>query len=288
MHAGTMPARVVKLVQQPRSPGEIGFDEFPRVGIIGGSGLYDPGVFEDAVEVQIHTPYGFPSDNVVVGRVSGRVVAFLPRHGRGHKYPPHKVPYRANVYALYTLGVRSIISVSAVGSLRPDYAPGDFVIPDQFIDMTRGREYTFYDGPRTCHIQIGLEPFTEEIRAALIETARKYNKTHERGCYVCIEGPRFSTKAESRVWREVFGCDIIGMTLVPEINLARELGMCYGMLALITDYDIWVPHQPVTAEMVERMMAEKMELVRKVIVEAVPKVPPEIPKCAEILRQACI
>jgi len=213
---------VVKLTHPPKTPQEIGVDEFPTLGIIGGSGLYDPGIFENAVEVQIHTPYGPPSDNVIVGRVSGRVVAFLPRHGRGHKYPPHKIPYRANIYALHALGVKSIVAVSAVGSLRPDYAPGDFVVPDQFVDMTKGREYTFYDGPRTCHVSIGLEPFTQEIRQVLIETARKYNKTHDGGCYVCIEGPRFSTKAESRIWREVFGCDIIGMTLADK-----------GMLSLI-------------------------------------------------------
>jgi len=279
---------VVKLTQPPRRPQEIGFDSFPTLGIIGGSGLYDPGIFENAVEVQMHTPYGLPSDNVIVGRVAGRVVAFLPRHGRGHKYPPHKIPYRANIYALHALGVKSVVAVSAVGSLRPDYAPGDFVVPDQFVDMTKGREYTFYDGPRTCHVQIGLEPFTQEIRKVLVETASKYNKTHDGGCYICIEGPRFSTKAESRIWRGVFGCDIIGMTLVPEINLARELGMCYGLIALVTDYDIWVPHQPVTAEAVEKMMTEKMALIRKVIVEAIPKIPEEIPKCAEILNYSCV
>jgi 5'-methylthioadenosine phosphorylase len=216
-------------------------------------------------------------------------VAFLPRHGRGHKYPPHKIPYRANIYALYSLGVRQIIAVSAVGSLRQDYAPGDFVVPDQFVDMTKGREYTFYDGPRVCHVQIGLEPFTEELRRILIDAASKYNKVHSSGCYVCIEGPRFSTKAESRIWRDVYGCDIIGMTLVPEINLARELGMCYALLALVTDYDIWVPHQPVTADVVERMMAEKMGLVKRIVAEVVPKVPRELAaKCQATLANACI
>ncbi|MFN7105000.1 MAG: S-methyl-5'-thioadenosine phosphorylase [Pyrobaculum sp.] len=278
----------IKLTYPPSAPSEIGLDRFPKVGIIGGSGLYDPGIFEDAKEIQIHTPYGLPSDNIIVGKVAGRPVAFLPRHGRGHKYPPHKIPYKANIYALNALGVTSIIAVSAVGSLRPDYAPGDFVVPDQFIDMTKGRDYTFYDGPRTCHVQIGLEPFTQEIRRALIDAARKYNKTHDGGCYVCIEGPRFSTKAESRVWREVFGCDIIGMTLVPEINLARELGMCYGLVALVTDYDIWVPHQPVTAEAVEKMMVEKIGLIKKVVTEVVPQIPDEMPKCREVLRYACI
>lgn len=281
--------KLVKISQFPVKPSDLGIDSLPYIGIIGGSGLYDPGIFAEAFEVQIHTPYGFPSDNIVIGRVSGRWVAFLPRHGRGHKYPPHRIPYRANIWALHQLGVRVVIAVSAIGSLRPDYKPGDFVVPDQFIDMTKTREYTFYDGPRTCHISIGLEPFTEELRKLLIETASKYNTTHGSGCYVCIEGPRFSTKAESRVWREVFGCDVIGMTLVPEVNLARELGMCYALIGLVTDYDIWVPHEPVTAELVERMMAEKMELIRRVITEVVPKVPEGLDaKCAETLKTACI
>ncbi|MBP1449319.1 MAG: S-methyl-5'-thioadenosine phosphorylase [Thermoproteus sp.] len=281
--------KAVKLTAGPLYPEELGIDEFPRIGIIGGSGLYDPGIFESPFEVQMHTPYGLPSDNVIIGRVGGRWVAFLPRHGRGHKYPPHKIPYRANIYALHSLGVRSIIAVSAVGSLRQDYAPGDFVVPDQFVDMTKGREYTFYDGPRTCHVQIGLEPFTEELRRILIDTASKYNKVHASGCYVCIEGPRFSTKAESRIWRDVYGCDIIGMTLVPEINLARELGMCYALIALVTDYDIWVPHQPVTAEAVEKMMGEKMDIIKRVVAEVAPKIPADIEaKCQATLANACV
>jgi len=281
--------KAVKVTSTPVSAGDLGVDKLPEVAIIGGSGLYDPGIFESPIEVQMHTPYGLPSDNVIVGKVGGRWVAFLPRHGRGHKYPPHRIPYRANIYALHALGVKHVIAVSAVGSLRQDYAPGDFVVPDQFVDMTKSREYTFYDGPRTCHIQIGLEPFTEELRKILMETASKYNKVHTAGCYVCIEGPRFSTKAESRIWRDVYGCDIIGMTLVPEINLARELGMCYALLALVTDYDIWVPHQPVTAEAVEKMMSEKMDIVRRVVAEVVPKIPSGVEtKCKAVLENACV
>jgi methylthioadenosine phosphorylase (EC 2.4.2.28) len=155
--------------------------------------------------------------------------------------------------------------------------------------MTRGREYTFYDGPRVCHVQIGLEPFTEELRRLLIESASRFNRTHGGGCYVCIEGPRFSTRAESRVWRDVFGCDIIGMTLVPEINLVRELGMCYALLALVTDYDVWVPHQPVTAELVERVMGEKLDLARRVLVDVIPRIPKNLhERCGEVLRNACV
>ncbi|WP_188596490.1 S-methyl-5'-thioadenosine phosphorylase [Thermocladium modestius] len=261
----------------------------PRIGVIGGSGLYDPGILGDAVEVQMHTPYGFPSDNLIVGRLAGSWVAFLPRHGRGHKYPPHKIPYKANAWALRAVGVSSVIAVSAVGSLRQDYAPGDFVVPDQFVDMTKAREYTFFDGPRVCHPQIGVEPFNEEIRRLLVEAAAKYNKVHDGGCYVCIEGPRFSTKAESRIWRDVYACDIIGMTLVPEINLIREMGMCYGLLALVTDYDIWVPHQPVTADAVERMSAEKLDLAKKVLVDVIPRIPDSLgEKCSREMANACI
>jgi len=285
--------RLVKLSSPTESVGtvtekELGIDSLPYVGIIGGSGLYDPGILGESVEVQIHTPYGAPSDNVILGKLGNEWVAFLPRHGRGHKYPPHRIPYRANIWALRTLGVRVIIAVSAVGSLRRDYEPGDFVVPNQFVDMTKGREYTFYDGPRVCHIP-GVDPFNEELRKILVEEGGKVNRTHDGGCYVCIEGPRFSTMAESRIWRDVYGCDIIGMTLVPEINLARELGMCYALLAIVTDYDIWVPHQPVTAELVERMMREKIDLARKVLIRAIPRVPKNIHlKCEEPLRTSCI
>ncbi len=283
--------KVVKVTAGAPSIGAdvLGVDELPYVGVIGGSGLYDPGIFTDSFEVQLHTPYGLPSDNIILGRLGGRWVAFLPRHGRGHKYPPHKIPYRANIWALKALGVKAVISVSAVGSLRSDMAPGDFVVPDQFVDATKSREYTFYDGPRTCHVQIGLEPFTEEIQVLLYDEGRKVNRSHKGACYVCIEGPRFSTKAESRIWREVYGCDIIGMTLVPEIVLARELGMCYGLLAIITDYDILVPHEAVTAEMVERMMIEKTSLAKHVLANVIPRIPSDIHlKCEETLRHACV
>ncbi len=283
--------KVVKVTTNAFSidAGVLGIDELPYVGVIGGSGLYDPGIFADSFEVQLHTPYGLPSDNIILGKLGGRWVAFLPRHGRGHKYPPHKIPYRANIWALRALGVKVVISVSAVGSLRGDMAPGDFVIPDQFVDMTKSREYTFYDGPRTCHVQIGLEPFTEEIQSLLYEEGQKVNKSHKGACYVCIEGPRFSTRAESRIWREVYGCDIIGMTLVPEIVLARELGMCYGLLAIITDYDIWVPHEAVTAEAVEKMMLEKTSLAKHVLASVIPRVPRDIHlKCEGTLRHACV
>jgi len=240
-----------------------------HVGIIGGSGLYDPGVVENPIEVKVHTPYGEPSDFITVGEISGVKVAFLPRHGRGHRIPPHRINYRANVWALKALGVKWILGVSAVGSLREDYRPGDFVVPDQFIDMTKCRTYTFYDGPVTVHVSMA-DPFCEDLRERTIKVARGLGyPIHEKGTYVCIEGPRFSTRAESKVWRDVFKADIIGMTLVPEVNLACEAELCYAVLAMITDYDVWA-ERPVTAEEVERIMSQNVERARKVINKLVP------------------
>ena len=205
-----------------------------HVGIIGGSGLYDPGIVENPVEVKVDTPYGSPSDYIIVGDVRGVRVAFLPRHGRGHRVPPHMINYRANIWALKALGVKWVVSVSAVGSLRWDYKPGDFVTPDQFIDMTKNRRhYTFYDGPATVHVSMA-DPFCEDLRSKIVEVGSKLGYTiHPQGTYVCIEGPRFSTRAESRVWKDVFKADIIGMTLVPEVNLACEAQLCYATIAMV-------------------------------------------------------
>ncbi|WP_460126244.1 S-methyl-5'-thioadenosine phosphorylase [Stetteria hydrogenophila] len=253
-----------------------------HVGIIGGSGLYDPEIVEEPVEVKVHTPYGEPSDFITVGRVGGVSVAFLPRHGRGHRIPPHRINYRANIYALKALGVKWVVSVSAVGSLREDYKPGDFVVPDQFIDMTKNRgHYTFYDGPVTVHVSMA-DPFCEDLRVRLVEVTRALGYTvHDRGTYICIEGPRFSTRAESRVWRDVFKADIIGMTLVPEVNLACEAQLCYATLAMVTDYDVWA-EKPVTAEEVERIMKQNTERARRILRELIPKLSgdPDESKCS--------
>ena len=252
-----------------------------HVGIIGGSGLYDPGIVENPVEVRVYTPYGEPSDFITVGEVRGVRVAFLPRHGRGHRIPPHMINYRANIWALKALGVKWVVSVSAVGSLREDYRPGDFVVPDQFIDMTKARKYTFFDGPITAHVSMA-DPFCEDLRQKLIETTRSLGyPVHDRGTYVCIEGPRFSTRAESRVWKEVFKADIIGMTLVPEVNLACEAQLCYATLAMVTDYDVWA-ERPVTAEEVERVMKSNIERARRILYELIPKLSgdPEEARCS--------
>jgi len=261
------------------------------VGIIGGSGLYDPGIFEKAEEIKVYTPYGLPSDSIVVGEFAGRRVAFLPRHGRGHKIPPHRINYRANIWALKSLGVKWVISVSAVGSLREELKPGDLVLPDQFIDLTKKREYTFFEGPVVAHVSMA-HPFCEALRKRIMQAGEKLGiKIHYGGTYVCIEGPRFSTVAESRVWRDVFKADIIGMTLVPEVNLACELQMCYATLAMITDYDVWA-EKPVTAEEVARVMSENVRKAKEIVVETL-KILPEEPEeeecsCCRSLQEALL
>ncbi|MEM0077941.1 MAG: S-methyl-5'-thioadenosine phosphorylase, partial [Thermoplasmata archaeon] len=228
------------------------------VAIIGGSGIGE--IFEVENEINIHTPYGLPSDNISIGKISGVKVAFLPRHGKGHKIPPHKINYRANIYSLKEIGVKKIIGVSAVGSLRENLKPGDLAIVSQFIDFTKKREYTFYDGPKVVHISMA-NPFSSEINDILSKNAKNLGyRVHENVTYICIEGPRFSTKAESMMFRNF--ADIIGMTLVPEINLARELGLCYSTLATITDYDVWA-EKPVTAEEVVKIMKENEYKVKE-------------------------
>ncbi len=243
-----------------------------EIGIIGGSGLYDPGMFESVKEFKIYTPYGNPSDNVMVGTYKGRSIAFIPRHGRGHKIPPHKINYRANVWALKSLGTKWVVAVSAVGSLREDFMPGDLVVPDQFIDMTKKREYSFFNGPVVAHVSLA-DPFCPTLRTLITSVAQSLNvRIHPRGTYVCIEGPRFSSRAESRVWKEVFKADVVGMTLVPEVNLAREAEMHYATIALVTDYDVWA-EKPVTAEEVARVMSENVEKAKRILAELIPRLP---------------
>ncbi len=261
------------------------------VGIIGGSGLYDPGIFEEAREIKVYTPYGEPSDMIIIGKVGDKRVAFLPRHGRRHRIPPHKINYKANIWALKSLGVKWVIAVSAVGSLRMDYKPGDFVVPDQFIDMTKRRDYSFFDGHTVAHVSVA-DPFCEHLRRIIIDAAKELNITiHPRGTYICIEGPRFSTRAESRVWKEVFKADIIGMTLVPEVVLACEAELCYATIAMITDYDVWA-ERPVTAHEVERVMKENIEKAKRLLYHIIPKLPEEPEKelcsCCEALRYAVL
>ncbi len=267
---------VCVLVFEITRPGQVS----AHVGIIGGSGVYDPGVLENPVDVRVYTPYGEPSDFITVGSLGGVRAAFLPRHGRGHRIPPHMINYRANIWALKMLGVKWVLSISAVGSLREDYRPGDLVVPDQFIDMTKQRRYTFFDGPVTAHVSMA-DPFCSDLSHRVVEAARELGYTiHEGGTYICIEGPRFSTRAESKVWKEVFHADIIGMTLVPEVNLACEAQTCYSTLAMVTDYDVWADH-PVTAEEVERIMTSNVEKARNIVSKIVPRLTgdPDTGKC---------
>ncbi len=238
------------------------------IGIIGGSGLYN--LIEDPEEVKIHTPYGNPSTDIEVGEINGVKVAFIARHGKRHSLPPHRVPYRANIYALKKLGIRRLITVSAVGSLKEEYRPGELVTPHQFIDFTKNRRYTFYEGPKVAHIPMA-DPFCPDLRKNIIDASKELSiKLHDTGVYTCIEGPRFSTRAESHMFRNLGG-DIIGMTLVPEVNLAREAGMCFANISMITDYDVWA-NKPVDVKEVMRTFRENVEKVNKIIPEIIKRV----------------
>lgn len=248
------------------------------IGIIGGTGVYDPGLFSAKREIKVHTPYGEPSDLVTIGEYSGVKVAFIPRHGRGHRIPPHSINNRANIWALKQLGIKRIIAPSAVGSLQQDFKPGDIAISDQFIDFTKKRQYTFYDGGQVCHVSVA-DPFCPEVRSIAIDRIKKLKfAMHDKATYVCIEGPRFSTRAESKFFREVMMADIIGMTLVPEVSLAREAEICYLSVAMVTDYDVWA-NKPVSSAEIIEVLAKNVEKTKKLIGDLVPVIPASRKKC---------
>ncbi len=212
-----------------------------RIGIIGGSGIYDIDGLEEASWQQVETPWGDPSDKILTGLLGGTPMAFLPRHGRGHVHSPSTVPYRANIDALKRLGVTDVISVSACGSFRSQMAPGDFVLVDQFIDRTFARETSFFGSGCVAHVSVA-EPVCARLRAAVRDAAAETEiRLHDGGTYLAMEGPQFSTQAESRMYREAWGADVIGMTNMPEAKLAREAEICYASVAMITDYDSWHP-----------------------------------------------
>ncbi|GLW26461.1 purine nucleoside phosphorylase [Microbispora amethystogenes] len=240
------------------------------IGVIGGSGLYS--LLEDAHEVDVTTPYGPPSDSISVGRIGGRSVAFIPRHGRGHTYPPHRIPFRANMWALRSLGVRQILAPSAVGSLRPEIGPGALVIPDQIVDRTQGREQTFFDAG-AVHVSFA-DPYCPSGRAAATATARGAGwDTVDGGTLVVIQGPRFSTRAESQ-WYAGAGWSIIGMTGHPEAVLARELALCYTTLSLVTDHDAGVEAgEGVTHDEVLAFFAANVERMRTLVSQVVEALP---------------
>lgn len=258
-----------------------------RIGIIGGSGVYDPNLLDDAEKRKVHTPYGRPSDLVTVGIYKGVPVAIIPRHGTGHVVNPTNVNYRANIYALKSLGVTHILATSAVGSLKDEIKPGDFVFADQFIDRTTKRAQSFYEGNQVCHISVA-DPFCPELRKLLISEAKRLKFSHhEKGACVVIEGPRFSTKAESKMFR-MWGGDIIGMTMCPEAVLAREAEICYATIAMVTDYDVWKEHH-VTINMVLETMAKNSEKVKTLLGEAIPKIPEKRPcECKSALKTALL
>lgn len=235
------------------------------IGVLGGSGFYS--FLDDVEEIEMETPYGKPSDKIALANIGSKRVAFLPRHGKDHSYPPHMIPYRANLYAMKTLGVKFIIAPTASGSLKREIKPGDFVVCDQFIDRTWGRKDTYYDGPVTKHISTA-EPYCEELRKLAIEVCKDLEvSVHEKGTVVVIQGPRFSTKAESR-WFNIMGWDVINMTQYPECVLAKELQIPYVNIALITDYDAGLEGeediQPVTEEEVYKVFSQNNDKVKRV------------------------
>ncbi len=258
-------------------------------GVIGGSGLYDPKLLKNVQEVNIETPYGKPSDTITIGELSGKCVAFLPRHGKKHTIRPTDVNSRANIFALKKLGVKRILASSTVGSLREEYHPGETVFVDQFIDRTTRREQSFYTAAegKVCHIGMA-EPMCPELRKTLIQVAKQTGfKMHETGTYVCIEGPRFSTKAESKMYRQ-WGADIVGMTLVPECVLAREAEICYASIATVTDYDVWKEHA-VCVDDILKTMKSNIENVKRAIAETIAKMPTECNcACRSALKGAII
>ena len=243
-----------------------------KIGIIGGSGLYKMEALKDVEEVQISTPFGSPSDALIVGTLAGNSVAFLARHGRNHTLLPSEVPYRANIHAMKQLGVEYIISASAVGSLKAEAKPLDMVVPDQFIDRTKNRVSTFFGEGIVAHIAFA-EPVCSQLAKVLTEAVASLNLTdvtlHRGGTYICMEGPAFSTKAESHLYRS-WDATVIGMTNLPEAKLAREAEMAYATLALVTDYDCWYPdHDSVTVEMVIANLQRNATNAQKVIQETV-------------------
>ena len=258
-----------------------------EIGIIGGTGLYDSRLLKNSKDVQVKTLFGKPSDVITIGEMEGKLLAFLPRHGRKHTIRPTDVNSRANIAAMKQLGVKSILASSTVGSLREEYKPGDIVFVDQFIDRTTRREQSFFTEGKVCHISVA-EPMCPDLRRILTEVAIKEKvRFHDTGTYVCIEGPRFSTKAESRMYQN-WGADVVGMTLVPECVLAREAEICYASITMVTDYDVWKDH-PVCVDDVVKTMKANIQNVKQIITETIKKVPNEKEcQCGIALKNALV
>jgi 5'-methylthioadenosine phosphorylase len=259
------------------------------IGIIGGTGLYDIEGFVEAERVKLTTPFGDPSDEFLVGDLEGKRLIFLPRHGRGHRILPHEINYRANIFGMKQLGAGWVISVSAVGSMKEEIKPGDLVLPDQFFDRTRSRPSTLYGGGAVVHVAMA-EPVCPALSEVLYGTASEMNlPVHRGGTYICIDGPQFSTKGESRIYRR-WGVDVIGMTAMPEGKLAREAELCYATISLVTDYDCWhETEEAVTVEGIMKILAEVGTRAKSLIRESVKRIggPRECP-CADALRDALL
>ncbi|GJL56375.1 MAG: S-methyl-5'-thioadenosine phosphorylase [Nitrospirales bacterium] len=250
-----------------------------EIAVIGGSGLYRMKGLRNIREVQVKTPFGRPSDRIVLGTLEGRRVAFLARHGRGHSLSPTAINYRANIYALKSLGVSQVFSISAVGSMKETIKPGDLVLPDQFIDRTTQRSSTFFEQGLIAHVSFA-DPICSTLSSTLEKAAKENGSTvHRGGTYVCIEGPQFSTKAESKLYRQ-WGVDIIGMTNIPEAKLAREAELCYATLALVTDYDCWhETEDAVSVGAILDIMHKNVEVAQHVLKASI-RLVQETPHCA--------
>ena len=256
-----------------------------EIGIFGGTGIYDSGLLKNAQEIDIDTPYGKPSDTITVGIFNERKIAFLPRHGKKHTIPPHMINFKANIWAFKELGITRIIAPSAVGSLKEELEPGHFALPSQFLDFTKSRDGSFSDGGRVIHISVA-DPFCPELQSSILKVTKNQDLKMHRDCtYVCIEGPRFSTKAESKFYRTT-GADIIGMTLVPECQLAREAQMCYASISTVTDYDVWA-EKPVTAKEVLKTLSKNVEKTKRVLIELINQIPKNRScSCSKALKEA--
>ena len=258
-----------------------------KIAVIGGSGLYDMEGLSEVKETKLTTPFGKPSDAIILGTLEGVRVAFLPRHGRGHRLSPDELPAKANIYALKSLGVERIISVTAVGSLKEEIKPPGLVIPDQLIDQTKGRDSTFFGGGMVVHIAFA-EPFCPLLSQVLFKAATEARvKVHQGGVHLAMEGPQFSTRAESMLYRS-WGADIISMTASPEAKLAREAEICYATLAIVTDLDCWHPdYASVTTEMIFSNLLKGVEAAKRVLKRAIPGIPRKRTcVCASALKDA--
>ena len=242
-----------------------------EIGIFGGTGIYDSEILQNSKEITIETPYGKTSDAITVGELNGKKVAFMPRHGKKHSIPPHMINYCANIWAFKELGITRIISPSAVGSLKEEIKPGEFVLPTQFIDFTKSRRNSFSEDGRVIHISVA-DPFCPELQEIVSSVTNNQGISLHKDCtYTCIEGPRFSTKAESRFYKST-GADIIGMTLVPECQLAREAQICYVSIATVTDYDVWA-EKPVTAKEVMDTLSKNVQSTKELLLNLIKTMP---------------